>query len=283
MIVGSAVPRRRTARKAPTFDERLEELRTYVTTHGTIPPASTAVGVWLRRQRLEEAAGKLAASAVRRLDSAAPAWRVKNANGHFTEEELVALVTRHHTVKGRLPSFWHGDDKGLVAALRRAASSSTPHALDDAHPGWRDAYREDADARARREIRDLSAWVSVHGRIPAAAGERPGERRAAGILERKRAEQRARTLPAWEAAALDESCPGWAGPERRDMATQLRDYWDANRRLPSRDDTGAAAGLYRKLTLLRATLRMGTLPAETIRALDATVPGWRVEQHRLAA
>ncbi|MGK3708629.1 helicase associated domain-containing protein [Arthrobacter sp. IK3] len=150
--------------------QTLDEVASFRQTHGKLPgdskttPRERALQVWVKRQRVKELEGKLAADQVAGLDKVDPDWRANQVQLNWESMLTMASLLRSKT--GTLPA--HGTPEGAwmrgVAQRHRAGllPESEAKEMDKHLPGWNDtryaAWRERADG--------IEARIRSNGRTP---------------------------------------------------------------------------------------------------------------------
>jgi hypothetical protein len=214
------------------FAARLEALREYLALNdGLLPPLNgdddaTALGRWLRQQRLRLERGELKRARRRALDDLLPTWHVESRSDQKWDRR-VAEVAAFRAEHGHLPRSARADDteRSLYTWLANNRSSDLSERqatiLDREVPGWRGgAVRESWGAR----VREIQTFIEETGRRPRPQGSSPAESRMGFWLTRQRKARRNGELSSEAEALLSEAVPGWEVSDRgvRTVPTRAR-------------------------------------------------------------
>lgn len=189
------------------WEDSLQELRAFVTSHGRLPRWSAAddemrLRNWLNDQRRRADEAQRA-----RLDEVCAEW---DEPAYSFEAQFDALKA-FHAANGRLP---RASDKGEAKVLgrwlsgqRQTASPERRSALDAEFPGWHVTLESQWDST----LSAYAAFLGNRGRHP--RGQAAGADATEVSLSRWIQTQRA-SATGDRAKRLDAAAPGWRGKSR---------------------------------------------------------------------
>lgn len=245
-------------------------------------------GLRLASLRQAERIGHLGPSATSLLDTEWPRWRDE---GTKSDQSLLSarLVLKVKALRGRSPrkgDMSDGIDVSVrLSGLRQSASRGTLGAeatelLDAEWPTWRSG-----DGAVGRELHSarivLDAYARL-GRAPRGTGsqEEVAPARRLHTL-RKLAIDGALSVEAGD--LLHAEWPGWRneGTKAGLSLSSARLVLDERARLhraPRQGDMSGSVDIGRRLAMLRARAKGGTLSPEAVSLLDSEWPAWRTER-----
>lgn len=189
------------------WEDSLQELRTFVATHGRLPRWSAADDEMRLRNWLSDQRRRADADQRARLNEV---WENWDQPAYDFDAQIEALKA-FHAANSRLPrTADKGEAKDLgmwLSNQRQTASPERRAALDAAFPGWHVTLETQWDST----LSAYAAFLGTHGRHPraSAADADVAEVSLARWMQKQRA-----NATGDRAKRLDAAAPGWRGKSR---------------------------------------------------------------------
>ena len=285
------------AAKWKAFQERVEELKTYVAVHGRLPTHSYCnpkskilLRHWVQSKRKQYERGTLPPEMAAALDEAlGEVWRVRHVQQR-SFQEMLARVKSFQQQKGRLPSTTEVDGDGVKIgswirsrryAYHQGSLSAGHTAACEEVPGW--IWQIKVHVAAEDWLDMVREFEQANGRLPKKLETWDGMRVGIWLTSTRRAYQRG--LLSSDMIAACEAVPSWVWKKVERRCTRipfdlgictLRSFVQAQNRLPTQKEVGGEPSelhLGKWVSNCRKRKRQGELAPDHIAALKE-VPGW---------